>query len=721
MLPKCWWVLMAWGVIWAGSCVETGQAKAAEGPMVLEKILSRVQQALDSPPTSPVRLVVDDPWQATPRLERAGLRPVRLWVDARPRDLRQMSLELSLVARTNGEVVWSAVWRQPQSALLDLSQTGYAFPWGAYDLRAVLQDEANRAVYTTSALVTVLPGDRSKIEVLNNLVSELAHARSRQMLTEPEIPFMNPRDGWCWFQLAGSARVRLDGAEGLLLENQADRTPQEAMRYLPAGRHRLRIEGQPTDLIVRTVPVLFYNVYQTDTQIKPFGVQTWDLLEKLYFPACNTIEGARVYEEETARWHAQGKHWVLPVGVPERKSQALGVEELLQYWHQSPGYSHPMVHGVQIDEFTGRYGEAEYGTFAEAARRLAADPKFRGRLWIPFVTVDPDRPGRRAFFEAVLEAGWPLSLEIYLPEKPTAQMNQAEIERRMAGRLAQWEKLLPGLVRRTIVCPMFSSLPYCMTNTLPSVDFKVHLDVQMHHLATHPALFGLYGVQPYRSNYADPDTLQWMGRLLRHYAIEGRTQRLGNDPYELAHVQNPDFEQGVQHWEVQPAEIGSIRTGSYRGLGALEGRWPPSEPCGNHFLIFRRSAKAPNQISQKIQGLQPGRRYCLKVISADYQDLVAGRSQKRPTGLSILLEGVKIETGPSHAFDWPIRSFQPVGPFTQEKPFWMTYHWRVFRAEGPIGKLILTDWQAGRQPGSPVDQEILAHFVELQPYFGPEP
>lgn len=695
-------------------------AVGAEGQNLLEKILSRVQDKLASGPSVPVRLVVDDPWQAAPRVERAGLRPVQVWLEAKPRQLQQMQLELSLVARSTGQTVWSVVWPGPQSALLDLAKIPYEFPWGAYDLRAVLQDQAGQAVFATSALITVLPADPYKIEVLNNLVSELANARRRQMLGLPEIPFMNPRDGWCWFQLAGPAKVRLNDADEPILENQADRAPVETMRFLPAGRHRLRIEGQPSDLIVRAVPALFYNVYQTGTQIVPFGVQTWELLEKVYFPACNMIEGVRVYAEETARWRARGRRWVLPVGVPEQNGRAKALKDLLAYWRQSPGYNDPLADGMQIDEFTGRFSDAEYATFAEAARQLANDPQFRGRLWIPFVTVDPDRPGRRAFFEAVLEAGWPVSLEIYLPEKPTAQQNQAEIERRMAGRLAKWQRHLPGLLRQTIVCPMFSSLPYCMTNTLPSVDFKVHLEMQMQHLAGHPALFGLYGVQPYRSNYADPETLRWMGRLLRHYGIEGRRDRLGTDPYELPHLRNPDFDQGMQHWEVRAAEMGGIRTGSYRGLGALEGRWPPSEPCGNSFLIFRRSDKGPNQISQTIQSLRPGRLYCLKMISADYQDLVAGRSKKTPTGLSILLEGVQLEPGEANQFDWPFRSFQPVGPFTREKPFWMTYHWRVFRAQGTTARLQIADWPNDQKSEGPVGQEILVNFVELQPYFSPE-
>lgn len=65
--------------------------------------------------------------------------------------------------------------------------------------------------------------------------------------------------------------MRLDDGKEPLLESLAGQAPVETMRFLPAGRHRRRIEGQPSELIVWAVPVLFYNVYWRGTQIVPVG------------------------------------------------------------------------------------------------------------------------------------------------------------------------------------------------------------------------------------------------------------------------------------------------------------------------------------------------------------------------------------------------------------------------------------------------------------------
>ena len=56
----------------------------------------------------------------------------------------------------------------------------------------------------------------------------------------------------------------------------------------------------------------------------------------------------------------------------------------------------------------------------------------------------------------------------------------------------------------------------------------------------------------------DEETVRWMGRLFRHYCIEGRSTMLSRDPLVLAHLQNPDFEKGPAGWSVAEAEPGSI-------------------------------------------------------------------------------------------------------------------------------------------------------------------
>ena len=52
---------------------------------------------------------------------------------------------------------------------------------------------------------------------------------------------------------------------------------------------------------------------------------------------------------------------------------------------------------------------------------------------------------------------------------------------------------------------------------------------------------------------------------------------------------------------------------------------------GDTFLLVKRSDKKPNVFSQEIKDLTPGRVYSLKMITADYQDLVREESEKKTT------------------------------------------------------------------------------------------
>ena len=54
--------------------------------------------------------------------------------------------------------------------------------------------------------------------------------------------------------------------------------------------------------------------------------------------------------------------------------------------------------------------------------------------------------------------------------------------------------------------------------------------------------------------------MRFVGKLYRHYAIEGKTDMLTNDPLFLTHLQNADFEKGIEGWTLQAAEAGRDRS-----------------------------------------------------------------------------------------------------------------------------------------------------------------
>ena len=59
-----------------------------------------------------------------------------------------------------------------------------------------------------------------------------------------------------------------------------------------------------------------------------------------------------------------------------------------------------------------------------------------------------------------------------------------------------------------------------------------------------------------------------------------------------------------------------------------------------------------------------------------------------------------------------------LGKFNAEHPYWMNYHWRVFRAKANTSQLTVSDWASDTAAGGPAGQELMYNFLEIQPYIG---
>ena len=660
----------------------------------------------------PMRVQMKDPWQRKMAPGKTASLEVDVQLAMPGEQLREGTLRFRLVSRESKREALARQIKSPRSQE-SLTFDVRELPWGAYDLQAGFHDRAGREIVSVKCPATVLPDGNQQIRVLNNLVSELMDARARGLLQSRRIEFMNPRDGWVWFGAAGNCELALGD----------DRLPAgEAMRLLPAGRHVLQVSGAPSDVVVRAIPALVYNVYPSSTQIAPFGPNTWERLRKHTLPNANMIESHLVDVPEHKEWAAQGKMWLANVQAPGLiDTQDWTEEKLLELWlkpgtstahAERPGLELAKVSGMQVDEY---YPGAKSTRFmvplARSLARFAGMPEAAGKFWIPFTAGKYGATPDNLLMRTVLGAGWPFSEEVYAGEMPTEAENLSRLRSQFRSVAESYESAHPGSVRRMIFTPMYAYLPYCTANRYPQADFRVHLDMQMQLLASDPEFFGLWGVQPYRSNYVDEEILNCMGRLLRHYCIEGKTARMLSDPYELRHVTDPDFEQGTAHWQIAAAEDGAVGAGQFAGYGTLEGRYPGGA-MGDTFLRMTRSAKSPNIVSQQLQGLQPGRLYSLKLITADYGDLRNGKSRKATQTVSITLDGAEVLPG---GFSYPFCSCREVKQFTAKTPFWMTYHYLRFRATGPTTKLVISDWAKPDAPGAPISQELILNFVELQP------
>jgi hypothetical protein len=256
-------------------------------------------------------------------------------------------------------------------------------------------------------------------------------------------------------------------------------------------------------------------------------------------------------------------------------------------------------------------------------------------------------------------------------------------------------------------------------NKQPNVDYHVWMDQQMNLVANDPMLANISGLEWWTSSLADEETVRFVGRLYRHYAIEGKTEMLTSDPLFLTHIQNADFEKGTDGWTLRPAQEGSMAAKSFPRYGRIEGRYMglgrPADPehIGDTFLWMKRSERGPNTFSQTIQNLEPGRLYSMKMYTCDYADLVNPKPRKieEATGFigSVVLENVEPDLK---------RSFSEIYASNPEPkiPVWITYHWKVFRARSRTAKLTVSDWPTEQQQSRGFGQEQTFNFLEIQPY-----
>jgi hypothetical protein len=326
--------------------------------------------------------------------------------------------------------------------------------------------------------------------------------------------------------------------------------------------------------------------------------------------------------------------------------------------------------------------------------------------------VNYDETGK-TFVRTLIDLQYPIALERYLYERPSEKASADALETFVDG-IAAWEAREPGARQNMLLTLGLFNAPPGGINKLPNVDFHVWMDRQMNVVANDPVLAGVAGLNWWTSAQADEDSVRFVGKLYRHYAIDGKTEMLTKDPLFLTHLRNPDFADGTEGWTVRAAEEGSVAARSFPRYGRIQGRYPRDrEPTGDKFLWMRRSAKGPNTFSQTVKDLQPGRMYSLKMFTCDYKDLTNPRKKEwheadKFIG-SVVLDGVEVDAK---------RSFMETYASNPEPkiPVWITYHWKVFKALGPTAKLIVSDWPAEKNPTATFGQEQTFNFVEVQPY-----
>jgi len=579
----------------------------------------------------------------------------------------------------------------------------------------------------------------------NNLVSDLLEVTSISKAGNA-FAFTRSREGWIFV----SAAFRGEGRLSILLENSsggepvvlytAERSTEkgqlgEAMRRVAKGQHKIRVDcgGNVSvdKLVVKSIPDIIHSGL-FNPAIKSHGPYDLEFLKKDILPNITGLivpHNIKLPQTVLDDWHRQGKTFIAEVGLNRQDGTG---DEYFQFYTKLMDTA-PFLDGLIINEFgmnrpsstpspaRQERSAKRHAPYEEAFRKMRASDRYKDKVVYAYFggsgnVVNYDDTGK-TFVRTLIDVKYPIALERYLHER-SSEKGSAEALQAFVDGIADWEAKEPGAKQNMLLSFGLFNAPPGGINKLPNVDFHVWMDRQMNVVANHPVLADMGGLNWWTSSQADEDSVRFVGKLYRHYAIEGKTEMLTRDPLFLTHIQNADFEKGLEGWTLQPAEEGSIQAKSFPRYGRIEGRYMglgrPADPehIGDTFVWMKRSAKAPNKFSQDIKGLEPGRLYSLKMFSCDYRDLVEPKPKKQQEATrffgQIVLEGVNVDK---------TRTFREMYASNPEPPIpvWITYHWTIFRAAGATAKITVSDWES-ESPEGPFGQEQTYNFLELQPY-----
>jgi len=589
---------------------------------------------------------------------------------------------------------------------------------GEYVVRAIAKDAAGGPLGAAASVDIVwtdaqrFPSGSAGARRLNNLVTELLNVPGPEA-TETEHSFSHSRTGWIFISNAGSDTAMLlpegAGAPQRITLRDKHGDAHEAMRYLPQGQYKLRTP-RAENLIVRAVPHLVFDSFHSVPRVREFGPYLGAFQQKHVFPHINTFVGSRRAREPNLRmWKDYGKNWLIHCNVLQDKGDKLvTADDAYQYLASRKSANSPYVDGLIADEYgdSRRYCEP----WAEAADRFFSEPKYQDKIYVPFAgALWNGEPGRK-LAHAVFKHDGLIALKTYLKEQRTEAAAWRYVEQTLVKNVRGYRDHLPGSVPHVLICfGWHLCAPNESLDTFPHVNFKTYIESQLNLVASHPVFESIGGIMTYTAGYSDEETVRWSMRLFRHYAIEGNTRMLSDDPYLLVHVEDPDFEMHGKGWVLRPAAEGSIRFDTHAGFAHLAQRFPRSSE-GTNVLVTVRSAARPNVFSTEIQNLKPGRLYNLRTFSGDFMDL----SAKAKHAVSVTIDSATLI--PDRCFDAVVPNCHRFGPYQKRGSAWVNYHWRVFRAKAETARLTFSDWANEKQPGGPIGQELMHNFVQVQPY-----
>ena len=604
---------------------------------------------------------------------------------------------------------------------------------GSHQLKVRLVDRETHTTLAADAypVVAHVPFTGARGKPLNNFVTELQRV---SVEAGREIAFDNPREGWVYIGFAepsAHGQVWLDRAAApVVLPREHESC--DTLRFLAAGRHTLKTDVAAT-LVVHAVKLTFMAAGGDLSEVSTLDRFQYGLdFRRRYF--FNRF--ARYDDFNWTRQNAEQRRWS---EIYEAHGAVYGGEARLgadaATWGQPEKLLNVITNcapyrdglPVSLDESSPVATRLNHATLAEAAWRLADSVQPIGIWWNDCLrNVCSDPRGQAVELSAVANSGWGRGLllpEVYVLAYPDRERVRQQ-EDHFVEFLSSIRAQVPAATQSFLLSMGGYTLPigWCAW-IAPETDLKVLYDDLVHRFATDPACHDIGGLGYTFVPRCDEEIVRWFCRLVRHYAIEGRTDKLAPKfgfTYYTKTVRNNDFDRGLESWTAHPAESGAIAVTNVVGFGTnLQGRKMSPTGYGDNLVVFTRSAKRPNRLTQKVSGLTPGRLYALACASVDVDDY----AKPNPRGDEVVFKlgcGQGGEIISELCYDYSgILDRRPDGhgPWTRGPETQRMVHRIVFRATASETEISFSDWADDKTPGGTIGARRMFNHVNLRPYY----
>ena len=631
-----------------------------------------------------------------------------------------------VVARLRGQ-------KRPGPASARFGAKGYATVnfgriWPAkFELEVAVVDAAGKEVAKNEYRIIAKRPEaaRSVGRRLNNLVTALVD----QPLANGEVAFSRATPGWVWISFEGDVGT---GAVGYLDEigypvvrYRAGERRIEAQRFVEAGAHTLRIDGAKAGgrLRIHAVKTIWGQLPKMSSG--PTYSYRWSNEYTLRFFNRFDVHTAL----NTCAFRLASRQHVDPVIVGYVNERGMRSFANVRANPDGPLYDdfdatwNTLTQGPWTDGFSLSVDENKVNqyprrtvNFSEAVWKMNWQrPEQSVNLFYADTSYGNyyDRPETQVSeIAAVANSGNGTGLiapELYAAVRQTP----AELERYLAAYgkfVTSALELVPASRGKVVLYgASYVQIGDWSNYVTPSTDIKAHYAAMYRAFATDPRFAECAGLGSGGQICGGEELLRWVGKCVRYYALEGGTGDLAAEA-ELAwapgFVKNADMEEGLAGWDVK----GAIVAEKLRQYGVrIQRRQAVPFGFGDAVATFTTKADAPNELSQQVTGLKPGRLYGVLCCVSGRDQAAAGgggvAGPKAPVGFSVKLEGA--DEIPSLRVEKISAEKWKVGLRT------LRY---VFRAKSETARLVFTD-RNDDGSAAPEGFKQALNYISFMPYY----